>query len=71
MGIDGNALAYEKSTLAVAPDGTLLEPVVSGEEWDVYDIDPEEAAHYRAEFQTVRGKRYTLYREFLERIDAE
>jgi len=64
IGIDGNGLAYEKSTLAVTPDGTLLEPIVAGEELDIYDIDPQEAARYRAEFPTARDKRYTLYREF-------
>lgn len=71
VGIDGNQLAYEKSTMAVAPDGALLEPVVAGNEIDIYDIDPEEAARYRAEFPTVRDKRYTLYCKFLGDIDAE
>lgn len=65
IGIDGNQLAYEKSTMAVAPDGALIEPLVAGEEMDIYDIDPEEAARYRAEFPTVRDKRYTLYCELL------
>lgn len=64
-GTDGNQLVYEKSTMAMAPDGTLLEPSVTGEEMDIYDIDPLETARYRAEFPTVRDKRYALYREFL------
>jgi predicted amidohydrolase len=71
IGIDGNQLAYEKSTMAVAPDGVLIEPLVAGEEMDIYDIDPEEAARYRAEFPTMRDKRYTLYRDLLGHIDAE
>ena len=71
IGIDGSGLVYEKSTLAVAPDGTLLQPVMAGEELDIFDIDPEAAARYRAEFPTVRDKRYTLYREFFERIDVK
>ncbi len=57
--------------MAVAPDGTLLELIMAGEEMDIYDIDPEEAARYRAEFPTVRDKRYTLYCELLGHIDAE
>lgn len=64
-GTDGNQLAYAKSTMAVAPDGSQLDPIVRGEELDIYDIDPLEAARYRAEFPTVRDKRYALYREFL------
>lgn len=71
IGVDGNGLAYEKSTLAVAPDGSILKPVMAGEELDIYDIDPQQAARYRAEFPTVRDKRYTLYREFFGAIDAE
>jgi predicted amidohydrolase len=71
IGIDGNQLAYEKSTMAVAPDGTLLEPIVADEEMDIYDIDPEEVTRYRAEFPTVRDKRYSLYCELLGHIDAE
>jgi len=70
-GIDGNQLAYEKSTMAVCPDGTLLEPLVAGEEMDIYDIDTEAAARYRAEFPTMRDKRYSLYCELMRTIDAE
>lgn len=71
VGVDGNGLAYEKSTLAVSPDGIILKPVMAGEELDIYEIDPQQADRYRAEFPTVRDKRYTLYREFFGAIDAE
>lgn len=63
IGTDGNGLAYEKGSLAVAPNGEVLAPVVAGEELDVYDVDPTAAAAYRAAFPTLRDKRYDLYRE--------
>lgn len=68
IGSDGNGLSYEKSSCVVAPDGTLLEPILAGEELDIYDLDPEAADRYRAEFPTVRDKRYSLYRELLANI---
>lgn len=66
IGVDGNGLAFEKSTLAVAPDGTLLQPVQGGGELDIYTIEAQEATRYRTAFPTVRDKRFDLYRRFLE-----
>ena len=68
IGSDGNGLVYEKSSFVVAPDGTLLEPVLAGEELDIYDVDPDAADRYRAEFPTVRDKRYSLYHGFFANI---
>jgi len=67
-GSDGNGLVYEKSTLAVSPDGFLQNPLVQGEEMDVYDIDIKNTASYRANFPTLRNKRYALYRNFFESL---
>lgn len=67
IGTDGNGLQYEKSTLVVAPDGSLVVPEETGREMDVYLIDSEEVKRYREEFPTVRDKRFDLYRRFLER----
>lgn len=64
IGVDGNGLVYEKSTLVVSPDGLLVEPKVRGKELDVFDIDLEDVTRYRADFPTVRDKRYPLYRKF-------
>ena len=66
IGVDGNGLHYEKSTLVVSPDGSLIYPEETGQEMDVYSIDPEEVKRYRATFPTVRDKRFDLYRRFLE-----
>jgi|SaaInlStandDraft_3_1057020.scaffolds.fasta_scaffold43108_1 omega-amidase len=72
IGVDGNGLTYEKSTLVVTPNGVMLDPVIASEEIDIYDIDLEEVARYRDEFPTVRDKRYSLYHKFLgEHINAK
>ena len=64
IGVDGNGLGYEPSTLAVAPDGTVLTPAIAGGEISVYDIDPTETARHLGAFPTVSDKRCALYREF-------
>lgn len=68
-GTDGNGLQYQKSSIAVTPDGSLLVPAIAGHEFDIYDIEPEDAAAYRASFPTLRDKRYALYADMLRRID--
>lgn len=64
IGVDGNGLVYEKSSMVVMPDGTLLEPVVGGVEMDIFDIDPAEVGTYRASFPTVRDRRPLIYSQF-------
>jgi predicted amidohydrolase len=64
IGTDGNGLIYEKSTLAISPEGYLLTPIFSGDELDIFNIDIDSVARYREEFPTVRDKRYPLYLKF-------
>lgn len=64
IGQDGNGLQYEKSTLLVAPDGSLTQPLGGDDELDVFDLDPEAVVRNRAEFPTVRDKRFSLYKRF-------
>jgi omega-amidase len=66
IGTDGNGLSYEKSSLVVAPDGTLLAPVFASLEMDIFEIDPAESLRYREAFPIVRDKRWDLYRKFYE-----
>ena len=66
IGIDGNGLQYEESSMAIAPDGTVLKPVFTDTEIAIYDIDSTEASRYREAFPTIRDKRYELYRELYE-----
>lgn len=64
VGSDGNGLHYDKSSLAVAPDGTPLSPSSMEAEMDIYDFDPSETDRYRRSFPTMRDKRYDLYLRF-------
>lgn len=64
IGTDGNGLQYVKSSMAVAPDGEVLAPVVAGEELDIYEIDPAQVSAYRSAFPTVADKRFDLYKAF-------
>ena len=66
IGRDGNGLDYEKSSMAVSPEGAVLAPIEGDEEFDIYEIDPKRVADYREAFPTVRDKRHVLYRTFLE-----
>lgn len=61
VGIDRSGLSYERSTMAVAADGTVLKPLRSVEEMDIYEVDVRETELYRQEFPTLRDKRASLY----------
>jgi predicted amidohydrolase len=67
IGIDGNGLKYQKSSIAVTPDGELIEPVIPGHELDIYEIESADTSTYRNSFPTLRDKRYELYSELLKR----
>jgi len=66
IGTDGNGLQYEESSMAIAPDGTVLKPVFTDTEIAIYAIDLTEAERYREAFPTVRDKRYELYQKLYE-----
>ena len=66
-GSDANGLQYQKSSIAVAPDGTLLEPVIAGSELDIYEFDPDDVVTYRSSFPTLRDKRYEMYANMLKK----
>lgn len=67
-GVDGNGLQYEMSSMAVAPDGTVLAPTHSEPEMAIYDVDPAMTHRHREAFPTVRDKRRELYRHLAEGI---
>jgi omega-amidase len=60
-GVDGNGLNYVKSSLIVAPDGEIITPEFSSEEFDEYDIDESKTRSYRQEFPTLRDGNFALY----------
>lgn len=64
VGADGNGLSYEKSSLAISPEGQVLTALYSELELDVYEIDLDSVAAYRRSFPTAADKRYALYKEF-------
>lgn len=64
IGVDGVGLSYEKSSMLVRPDGALLEPILPGDELEIFEFDPTEVEQYRAGFPTVRDRRPQLYQQF-------
>jgi len=70
-GMDGNQLLYEKSSFAINPDGNILEGESYSNEFDVYKFDSEIAMSCRDNFPTVRDKRYSLYKYFLEEMHVK
>ncbi len=69
IGIDGNGLEYQKSSIAVSPVGDLLVPTVLGKELDIYDFEPIDVAIYRSGFPTIRDKRSDLYSDLFRKIN--
>jgi omega-amidase len=61
IGVDGNGAIYVKSSLVVAPNGEIITPVSSGDEFDVYDFDETMATKYRMEFPTLKDNNFNLY----------
>jgi predicted amidohydrolase len=70
IGTDGNGLCYEKSSLVVNPYGKVLNPIVSSNEMDVYELDLQEASIFRAQLPSLRDKRYDLYHKFQVKKNA-
>lgn len=68
IGTDGNGLKYEKSSIAIAPDGELIVPIISEVELDIYDIDLKKVIAYRSSFHTLQDKQYALYSDLLGKI---
>ncbi len=62
IGVDGNGLSYAKSSMAISPDGTILCPIYSEAEMDIYEIDVEDTDKYRKSFPTLKDKRYSFYK---------
>jgi len=70
IGKDGNNIEYEKSTIVVRPDGSLLPSLISEPEIDIYDVNFEEVTRYRSTFPTIQDKRYPLYLDLLRSLSC-
>ena len=66
VGIDGNGIEYEKSTVIFDPIGHKMIPVELGEIMDIYEINRNVVEKYRNEFPTIADKRYSFYQHLYE-----
>lgn len=63
VGVDGNGLFYEKSSMVVLPNGDISLPISSSDELDIYDVDFAVTTKARQEFPTVRDGNFERYQE--------
>lgn len=61
VGIDGNGVEYENSSMVVSPSGSVLSPDFSAGLLEVYDVDAKIVKDYRKNFPTIQDKRSDLY----------
>jgi omega-amidase len=64
-GTDGKGLEYVKSSQVINPNGELMTPVVSEDELDIFDIDPEFVGKFRQTFSTTQDRKPALYKSIL------
>jgi predicted amidohydrolase len=64
-GTDGNGLKYIKSSQVINSDGELLNPVISEDELDVFDIDSEYIKKFKQTFSTTQDRKPALYKSIL------
>lgn len=70
VGVDGNELLYEKSSMIASPDGDVLTPVAECGDVEVYEVDLSSVADCRGIFPTLRDKRYSLYAKLFNKING-
>lgn len=71
IGVDGNELYYEKSSLIVTPDGRLMNPVIAGDELDIYELDISETVQCRTDFPTLRDAKFSRYLQLHATLEKE
>ena len=64
-GTDGKGLEYVKSSQVINPNGELMTPVVSEDELDIFDIDPEFVGKFKQTFSTTQDRKPALYKSIL------
>lgn len=64
-GTDGKGLEYVKSSQAINPNGELLSSVLSEDELDIFDIDPEVISKFKQTFSTTQDRKPALYKSIL------
>lgn len=64
-GTDGKGLEYVKSSQVNNPNGELLSPVLSEDELDIFDVDPEVISKFKQTFSTTQDRKPALYKSIL------
>lgn len=65
IGIDDNGLDYKKSSQVINPNGELLQPSLSENELEIFDIDSEYISKFRQSFSTTKDRKPVLYKTIL------
>lgn len=65
VGVDGKGLEYLKSSQVINPNGELLSPVISEDQIEIFDIDPEFTTKFKQTFSTTQDRKPALYKSIL------
>ena len=65
IGIDGNGLDYEPSSLIVDANGELVQPILVEKELDIYQINRQELLDFRRGFSTQKDRLPMFYRDII------
>ena len=61
IGIDGNNLSYEKSSIIYSPNGELLKPDFKSREFDIFEIELSIVDKIRSSFPVQNDRKGELY----------
>lgn len=65
IGIDGNNIEYEKSSMIFTPNGDKLEPVYSNELITIFEFEPLDVIGIRNNFPVKNDRRIAFYKSIL------
>ena len=65
IGVDGNGLEYERSSVIVNANGEFIKPILTEDEMDIYDISRQELLDFRRDFSTRQDRLPDLYRAII------
>jgi predicted amidohydrolase len=65
IGVDGNGLEYERSSLVVNANGEFIDPIVTEGEMDIYNMNHHDLLDFKRGFSTRPDRRPDLYRTLI------
>ena len=65
IGVDGNKIEYDESSVMVLPDGSTEAAYFTSPDFSIYEINRYQVEEYRNNFPTIKDKRYCLYEDIL------